>query len=83
MKFIVSSGLLLKNLQSVSGIISTNPAMPVVENFKFDINKDKLKITATDLETTMSVVVDVQCKESAAICVEAKMLMDFYILNLV
>jgi DNA polymerase-3 subunit beta len=77
MKFIVSSGLLLKNLQSVSGIISTNPAMPVVENFKFDINKDKLKITATDLETTMSVVVDVQCKESAAICVEAKMLMDF------
>jgi DNA polymerase III subunit beta len=77
MKFIVSSGLLLKNLQSVSGIISTNPAMPVVENFKFDIKNDKLKITATDLETTMSVEVDVQCKESAAICVEAKMLMDF------
>jgi DNA polymerase III subunit beta len=77
MKFIVSSGLLLKNLQSVSGIIGSNPAMPVVENFKFDIQNDKLKITATDLETTMCVEMDVQCKESAAICVEAKMLMDF------
>jgi DNA polymerase III subunit beta len=77
MKFIVSSGLLLKNLQSINGIISTNPALPVVENFKFDINNDKLTVTATDLETTMSVVMDVQSKESAAICVEAKMLMDF------
>jgi DNA polymerase III subunit beta len=77
MKFIASSGLLLKNLQSVSGIISTNPAMPVVENFKFDIEQNKLKITATDLETTMSVEMDVQSMETASICVEAKMLMDF------
>jgi DNA polymerase III subunit beta len=77
MKFIVSSGLLYKNLQSISGIITTNPAVPVVENFKFDINKGKLKATATDLETTMSVEIDVQCEEKAAICVEAKMLLDF------
>ncbi len=77
MKFIVSSGTLYKNLQSIAGIIGSNPGAPIVENFKFDISNDKLKATATDLETTMSVELDVQCKESASICVESKMLMDF------
>jgi DNA polymerase III subunit beta len=77
MKFIVSSGVLYKNLQSINGIISSNAAMPVVENFKFDLKNNKLKVTATDLETMMSVNIDVQCNETASICVEAKTLMDF------
>ncbi len=76
MKFIVSSGTLLKSLQSISGIISTNTVLPIAESFRFDINKENLKVTATNIETTMSVEVEVQCKEEASICIEAKVLLE-------
>jgi DNA polymerase-3 subunit beta len=54
MKFIVPSQLLSKNLQIINGIISTNNAVPIVENVLFEINSKKLQLTATDLETTIS-----------------------------
>jgi DNA polymerase-3 subunit beta len=40
MRFIVSSGTLLKNLQSISGIIGTNNVLPILESFLFDINQN-------------------------------------------
>jgi DNA polymerase-3 subunit beta len=58
MKFIVPSQLLYKNLQTVSGIITTNNAIPIIENVLFQINDKKLKLTATDLETTITTEVD-------------------------
>jgi DNA polymerase-3 subunit beta len=54
MKFIVPSQLLYKNLQLVSGIITTNSAIPIIESVLFQIDGKKLKLTATDLETTMT-----------------------------
>ena len=54
MKFIVPSQLLYKNLQIVSGIITTNSAIPIIESVLFQIDGKKLKLTATDLETTMT-----------------------------
>jgi DNA polymerase III subunit beta len=76
MKFIVSSGTLLKSLQSISGIISTNTILPIAESFKFDIKENHLKVTATNIETTMSVELAIQSKEETSICIEAKVLMD-------
>lgn len=77
MNFIASSGLLLKNLQAIGGVISTNNILPIVENFKFVITPNQLKATATDLETSMSVIMEVQSKDSATICLEAKLLLDY------
>ena len=54
MKFIVPSQLLYKNLQLVSGIITTNSAIPIIESVLFQIEGKKLRLTATDLETTMT-----------------------------
>ena len=51
MRFVVSSSQLLKNLQKISGVISTNTVLPILEDFLFDIDNDKLNITATDLDT--------------------------------
>lgn len=53
MKFIVSSQLLSKNLQNISGIIVTNRSVPIVENILFTVEGMNLLLTATDLETTM------------------------------
>jgi DNA polymerase III subunit beta len=76
MRFVVSSALLLKNLQKISGVISTNTVLPILEDFLFDINKSKLSITATDLDTTMSVSMEVDSKESFKVAIPARILLD-------
>ena len=55
MKFIVSSNALLKSLQAISGVLSSNNTLPILDDFLFDVGENTLKITASDLETTMSV----------------------------
>lgn len=76
MRFIISSALLLKNLQKVSGVISSNTVLPILEDFLFVIENGKLSVTATDLDTTMSVVMDVESKENFKIAIPAKILLD-------
>lgn len=76
MKFVVSSASLLKQLTSVSGVIASNPIVPILENFLFEIEKEKLTITASDLQTTMITEMSVESKESGNICVPAKILLD-------
>ena len=53
MKFSVSSADLLKQLQIASGAIGSNPVLPILEDFLFDISKDKLNISSTNLETSI------------------------------
>lgn len=76
MRFVVSSAQLLKNLQKISGVISTNTVLPILEDFLFDIEKNKLSITATDLDTTMSVDMDVESKEDFKVAIPARILLD-------
>ena len=56
MKFIVSSSQLLKQLQVLGGVINSNNTLPILDNFLFELSENQLKITASDLETTMSSV---------------------------
>lgn len=76
MKFIVSSTSLLKQLQAVSGVLSSNNALPILDNFLFEIDKNQLKISASDLETTMTTVIGVESKDTGTIAVPAKLLLD-------
>lgn len=76
MRFIVSSAQLLKNLQKISGVISSNTVLPILEDFLFDIREGKLLATATDLDTTMSVEMEVDAKENFKIAIPAKILLD-------
>jgi len=54
MKFIVSSSQLLKQLQILGGVINTNNTLPILDNFLFELTDNQLRISASDLETTMS-----------------------------
>ncbi|MEI6765151.1 MAG: DNA polymerase III subunit beta [Bacteroidota bacterium] len=77
MKFIVSSSVLLKNLQSISGVLSTSNTLPILENFLFNLGENSLNITASDLETTMTVNVPVvKADEPGMIAIQAKLLLD-------
>lgn len=76
MKFIVSSNSLLKHLQQISGVINANTVLPILEDFLFEVNKNKLSVTATDLETVMRVEMDIEAKDSGKVCIPARILMD-------
>ncbi len=76
MKFIVSSSALLKQLQQISGVINANTVLPILEDFLFEIEKGRLTVVATDLETVMKIHMDIEAKDSGRVCIPAKILMD-------
>ena len=69
MKFIVSSTQLLKHLQQISGVINANTVLPILEDFLFEIEKNKLTVVATDLETVMKINMDIEAKDSGKVCI--------------
>ncbi len=78
MRFIVTSTALLKNLQQISGVISANTVLSVLEDFLFDLQGNTLILTATDLETMMRVQMDVnEAQGDGRICIPSKILIDY------
>jgi DNA polymerase III subunit beta len=66
MKFIVSSSALLKQLQQIIGVINANTVL----------DKNNLTVTATDLETVMSIQTEIEATEKGKVCIPAKILME-------
>ena len=44
MKFIASSSSLLKQLQHIAGVINANTVLPILEDFLFEVEKNKLTL---------------------------------------
>jgi len=76
MIFSVSSSELLKQLQIAGGAIGSNPVLPILEDFLFQLSKNELSITASDLETTITTKMDVVSDASGTIAVPAKILLE-------
>ncbi len=76
MKFSVSSSELLKQLQIAAGSIAQNTVLPILEDFLFTINNNKLQIAATDLETSITTNLDVRSDNNSSIAVPAKILLE-------
>ena len=76
MKFIISSGALLKQLQNISGVLSTNSSLPILEDFLFDISEGELMILASDLDNTIITHIKAEAQEPGRVAIPAKMLID-------
>lgn len=77
MKFIVSRNELYKNLSAISGVLSTNNTMPILDNFLFTIQGNQLTVTASDLDCTMSAVIELNNVDGeGSIAVPSKTLLD-------
>ena len=76
MRFIVSSGTLLKQLQTAGSVIGGSNALPILENFLFKLSPNHLAITASDIETTMTCGVSVETDAEGEACVPARILID-------
>lgn len=53
MKFQVLSSDLMSHLSAISRVLTGKNAMPILDNFLFEMNPDSLKVTASDGDTTM------------------------------
>ena len=73
MKFIISSAELLKGIMAVSKAIPTKSGLPILENFLFKLEGEKLEITASDSELTLRTSLNVDnVEEQGSIAVPAR-----------
>ena len=76
MKFIVSSSLLYKEIQTLGGIINSTNTLPILDNFLFEINNNKLTLSSSDLESTMTSEIEIESTTTDKVAISAKLLTD-------
>ncbi len=77
MKFVVSSTELLSHLSAISKVISSKNTLPILDNYLFQLEQNKLTITASDLESTLITSLDLDNTDGdGRIAVPAKLLND-------
>ncbi|MAU37193.1 MAG: DNA polymerase III subunit beta [Flavobacteriales bacterium] len=76
MKFIVNSSALLKEIQKLNSVISSNNTLPILDNFLFEISNNSMIIIASDLEVTMMSKIAVESDTDGRITIPAKILTD-------
>jgi DNA polymerase-3 subunit beta len=76
MNFIVSSTQLQRQLQTLSGVLNTSNTLPILDHVLFELAPQQLKITATDLETTISAKIKVESTSEGKLAVPARLLLD-------
>ncbi len=63
MKFTVSSSALLSLLATTGKVISNKNTLPILDYFLMELNGSQLKVTASDLETTLVGQIEVESME--------------------
>lgn len=77
MKFIVSSNTLTGALQRINGVLSNKNSLPILDNYLFTIKDKTLKITASDIETTMEVDIELAMSDGeGSIAIPAKITLE-------
>lgn len=76
MQFSISSADLKEQLQIINGAISSNPILPILEDFLFKIEGDTLTIAATDNQTFMTAALSVEADEDGCVAIPARILLD-------
>ncbi|MBP5645070.1 MAG: DNA polymerase III subunit beta [Bacteroidales bacterium] len=60
MKFIINSQVLSRQLQLLSGVLTNNNTVPIINCFHFHLDEGMLTVRATDLETTLVSRIEVE-----------------------
>ncbi|MBR1958382.1 MAG: DNA polymerase III subunit beta [Tidjanibacter sp.] len=77
MKFTISSSALLATLSTTGKVVSNKNTLPILDYFLFDLKDGILKVTASDLETTLisTVAVD-NVEREGTIAAPVKLMLD-------
>ncbi len=60
MKFSISSSVLAHNLQAIGKVISNKSPLPILDYFLFSIEGNELRVTASDVETTLQATLPIE-----------------------
>ena len=72
MKIQIQKDTLQKGIQIVQNIITTKSVLPILANILIEATKDKVRLTATDLDIGICVLLDAEIQEAGAITLPAK-----------
>lgn len=72
MKVICAKDELIKGMQIVSPVIASKITLPVLSNFLFETEDNKIKLSATDLEIGVTCYIKAEIVEEGAITIPAK-----------
>lgn len=67
---------LLRALSRTSRVVPIKPQLPVVANVLLQTQEGRLKITATNLETTEAVLVGAKVEKEGGVCVSSRLLLE-------
>ncbi len=77
MKFVVSSTELLSHLSAISKVINSKNTLPILDNYLFLLEDNRLTVTASDLESTLITSIELEnTSETGTIAVPAKRMND-------
>ncbi|MCF0206203.1 MAG: DNA polymerase III subunit beta [Bacteroidales bacterium] len=77
MDFVISSSQLLSHLQIVSRVVNSKNSLPILDNVLFNIEDGILKITASDLESTITTTLSLDnYNGNGIIAIETKKMID-------
>ena len=74
MKFSAVSSDLHKALSKIISVVPTKSTLPILENVLFELTANELRLTASDLEISMTVALQVSGEEDGRVAVPAKKL---------
>jgi DNA polymerase III subunit beta len=76
MNFVVSASSLQKHLKLISGILNTNNTIPILDSFLFELKGNELKMSASDMETSVSITMNVESSSNGNVAIPAKTLLE-------
>ena len=65
-----------KKIQLLGGVLASNSTMPILDYFLFQLNGETLKVTASDIQTTITASLKVESNDEAEVAVPARILID-------
>lgn len=75
MKFVVSSTELLSHLAAISKVINSKNTLPILDNYLFLLEENRLTVTASDLESTLITSLELEnTNGTGTIAVPAKLM---------
>jgi DNA polymerase-3 subunit beta len=74
MNLTITKEQIIHGLQAVQNVVSTRTTLPILSNVLLEAEENRLKLTATDLDVTISCAVEAQVKKGGATTVPVKKL---------
>jgi len=76
MKIKIDKSDLLKGIQVVGNVITTRSVLPILSNILFETAKNRVRLTTTDLDIGISLLLDAEVVDPGAITISTKRLSD-------